>query len=119
MLNLLRFREVASYSGSPELAPDEPISGSAAYELYMQHTLPFLLATGGTVEFVGEGGYYFVGPTDERWDLVLVVRQNSVADFFAFASNVDYLKGVGHRTAALEDSRLLPLVSRPVPIPVG
>jgi hypothetical protein len=28
----------------------------------------------------------------------------------AFASDAAYLEGVGHRTAALEDSRLLPLV---------
>ena len=28
----------------------------------------------------------------------------------AFASNQEYLTGIGHRTAALEDSRLLPLV---------
>jgi hypothetical protein len=27
----------------------------------------------------------------------------------AFASNAEYLAGIGHRTAALEDSRLLPL----------
>ena len=27
-----------------------------------------------------------------------------------FASNQEYLAGIGHRTAALEDSRLLPLV---------
>ncbi|HEX3427125.1 MAG TPA: hypothetical protein VHT30_13400 [Acidimicrobiales bacterium] len=119
MLNMLRFRDVASYSNSPELAPDEPISGSAAYELYIEHTLPYLLATGGTVEFIGDGGHYFVGPDDERWDLVMVVRQNSVADFFSFASNAEYLRGVGHRTAALEDSRLLPLVSRSTPTPGG
>ena len=27
MLNLLRFRQLADYSGSPELAPDKPLSG--------------------------------------------------------------------------------------------
>jgi hypothetical protein len=37
-------------------------------------------------------------------------RQRSVADFMAFASDKEYLAGVEHRTAALEDSRLLPLV---------
>jgi hypothetical protein len=37
----------------------------------------------------------------------------SVDDFFAFASNPAYLAGIGHRTAALEDSRLLPIVERP------
>ena len=32
MLNLLRFRQEADYSAFPELAPVEPISGSAAYD---------------------------------------------------------------------------------------
>ena len=40
MLNLLRFREIADYSGFPDLAPLEPISGSAAYDRYVRHTLP-------------------------------------------------------------------------------
>jgi hypothetical protein len=30
--------------------------------------------------------------------------------FLEFASNPDYLAGMGHRLAALEDSRLLPIV---------
>jgi hypothetical protein len=44
-----------------------------------------------------------------------MVRQASVDDFFAFATNVGYLAGVGHRTAALEDSRILPVVELPLP----
>jgi hypothetical protein len=115
MLNLLRFREVADYSASPALAPPEPISGSAAYDRYIRHTIPFLTASGGSVTFLGTGGYNFVGPLSERWDLVMLVNQASVSDFFAFAANEEYLAGVGHRTAALEDSRLLPLVARPLP----
>lgn len=115
MLNLLRFREKADYSAFPQLAPPEPISGSAAYDLYVRHTIPFLTASGGSVVFFGTGGYNFVGPASERWDLVMLVRQSSVHDFFAFASNEEYLAGIGHRTAALEDSRLLPVVDRPLP----
>ncbi len=115
MLNLLRFREVADYSGFPALAPPEPISGSAAYDRYVRHTIPFLAASGGSVTFFGTGGYNFVGPASERWDLVMLIRQSSVGDFFAFASNREYLAGVGHRTAALEDSRLLPVADRPLP----
>ena len=38
----------------------------------------------------------------------------SVQDFMAFASNPAYLSGIGHRQAALEDSRLLPLIEGPV-----
>lgn len=110
MLNLLRFREYADYSATPELAPREPISGAAAYQLYMQHTLPHLKKSGGELIFLGKGGNFLIGPADERWDAVMLVRQSSVSDFIAFASNQEYLAGMGHRTAALKDSRLLPLI---------
>ena len=109
MLNLLRFRDTADYSASPELAPAEPISGWEAYRRYMAHTEPFLEDRGGEVVLVGEGGEYFIGPPDERWDMVLLVRQQSLQDFLAFATDEGYLAGIGHRTAALEDSRLLPI----------
>ena len=115
MLNLLRFRDVADYSRFPQLAPPEPISGREAYDRYVRHTIPFLNASGGTLEFFGTGGHNFVGPAEERWDLVMLVRQASVNGFLAFASNEDYLAGIGHRTAALEDSRMLPIVDRPLP----
>lgn len=115
MLNLLRFRERADYSGFPDLAPPAPISGREAYDRYIRHTLPFLTASGGSVQFLGEGGHNFVGPSDERWDAVMLIRQASVDDFIAFATNDAYLAGAGHRSAALEDSRLLPVVERPLP----
>jgi len=109
MLNLLRFRAVADYSGAPELAPAEPISGEAAYRLYMSHTLPHLESSGGRLLFYGRGGHFLIGPDDERWDAAMLVEQSSTAAFLAFASNAEYLAGMGHRTAALEDSRPLPL----------
>lgn len=37
MLNLLRFRAVADYSATPDLAPAQPISGADAYDLYVAH----------------------------------------------------------------------------------
>jgi hypothetical protein len=110
MLNMLRFRATADYSADPALKPDALISGEAAYRLYMEHTLPYLAASGGKILFYGRGGDYFIGPANERWDAVMLVRQSSVESFLAFASNQAYLAGIGHRTAALEDSRLLPLV---------
>lgn len=109
MLNLLRFREVADYSAAPELAPETPISGAAAFQKYIDHTLPYLRETGGDLMFLGSGGRFLIGPEAERWDLVMMVRQSSVESFLAFASHKDYLAGMGHRTAAVEDSRLLPL----------
>lgn len=110
MLNLLRFRDTADYSANPELEPDQPISGQEAYQKYIEHTLPFLKESGGDLIFLGEGGQYLIGPQQERWDMVMLVRQKSLADFMAFSSHQEYLAGMGHRTAALEDSRLLPLV---------
>lgn len=109
MLNLLRYRPVADYSAFPQLAPVAPISGAEAYRLYMEHTLPYLQKSGGEVIFFGQGGTFLIGPTEERWDAVMLVRQSSVAEFMAFASNQEYLAGLGHRVAALEDSRLLPI----------
>lgn len=111
MLNLLRFREVADYSAHPELIPDKPISGAAAYQKkYIEYTMPFLQESGGELLFLGKGGRYLIGPQEAQWDLMMLVRQKSVSDFMAFSNKEDYLIGLGHRTAALADSRLLPLV---------
>jgi uncharacterized protein (DUF1330 family) len=115
MLNLLRFRKLANYCANPDLAPDEPISGAEAYDRYIAHTLPYLKESGGEVLFLGRGGNYLIGPGDEYWDCALLIRQNSVESFFAFANHEAYLAGLGHRTAALEDSRLLPLSEMVVP----
>ena len=110
MLNLLRFRSIADYSATPELAPSTPITGEEAYRLYVTHTLPHLRESGGELLFFGRGGGFLIGPSEERWDAVMLVRQASLASFMAFASNQAYLSGIGHRIAALEDSRLLPIV---------
>jgi len=112
MLNLLRFRAVADYSATPELTPAVPISGAQAYDRYMHHTLPLLKESGGALLFAAQGGSFLIGPDTERWDYVLLVHQQSIAAFMAFASRAEYQRGIGHRTAALEDSRLLPLVEQ-------
>ena len=116
MLNLMRFRDVADYSATPGLAPENPISGAEAYDRYIAHTMPYLIASGGELLFLGQGGAFFIGPEAERWDRVMLVRQRSVGAFMAFATNEAYLAGIGHRTAALEDSRLLPLVEMAPPL---
>ncbi|MEZ6001598.1 DUF1330 domain-containing protein [Hyphomonas sp.] len=113
MLNLIRLRTVADYSDFPDLAPENPVSGRAAYDLYIEHTLPYLEKSGGRLDFLAEGGSWLIGPEDERWDLALLVRQKDMETFFGFEQDPDYMKILGHRTAAVEDSRLLPLAERP------
>lgn len=114
MLNLLRLRDTADYSETPHLAPDAAISGREAYDRYIAHTLPFLEASGGTLDLMAEGGSFLIGPQDARWDLVMLVRHKDVPTFLAFETDTAYLAGIGHRTAAIEDSRLLPLSVIPV-----
>jgi uncharacterized protein (DUF1330 family) len=108
MLNMLRFREWADYSKFPELAPSIPISGADAFKRYIEHAHPFLEATGGNLLYLGKASHFLIGPFDERWDLIMLVRQKSKEALLSMATNKSFLAGIGHRTAALEDSRLLP-----------
>ncbi|GGG16161.1 hypothetical protein GCM10011344_15900 [Dokdonia pacifica] len=109
MLNLLKFKDIANYSQTPALTPETPISGKEAYQLYMEHTLPFLKEAGSEVLFSGKSASFLIGPSQEDWDLVLLVKHKDAATFLKFAQNEAYLSIAGHRAAALEDSRLLPI----------
>lgn len=108
MLNLLRFRDVADYSRSPELAPAESISGEDAYHRYGEAVLPMLERVGAEVVTMATGGPVVIGPDDEHWDLLLLVRYPDVSAFLSMTTSSEYLAIAGHRTAALADSRLLP-----------
>lgn len=117
MLNMLRFRPVADYSHAPHLAPAAPISGAEAYDRYVRHTLPYLEESGGAILFDGTGGDWFIGPAAERWDRILLIRQASLGRMLemAMAPDSGYQSGLGHRVAALEDSRILPVLERATP----
>ena len=108
MLNLLRYRQIADYSKLEEIKPEEKISGEKAYGLYMDHTLPLLEEAGSKIIYYGKANGFLIGPHSEKWDAILLVEHESVLKFMEFAQNKNYLKNAGHRTAALEDSRLLP-----------
>lgn len=53
------------------------------------------------------------GPETEHWDFVMLVRQSITESFLAFSNHLSYLEGTGQRTAAIEDSRLLPITELP------
>lgn len=116
MLNMLRFKEKADYSSLESLQPEQEITGKEAYKLYMAATLPYLEAAGSKVLFYGSGSHFLIGPDAEKWDAVLLVEHQSVAKFMEFAQNKDYLATAGHRTAALDDSRLLPMIETGIEI---
>lgn len=108
MLNLLRFRDEADYSGSPDLAPAEPVSGQDAYGLYGAAALPHLAEAGAEILYHGAAGDTIIGPMGEHWDQVVLVRYPNPAAFVAMVTTPEYQKLSGHRTAALSDSRLVP-----------
>lgn len=110
MLNLLKFREVADYSHAPELAPDNQLSGKEAYQLYIQHVTPLLDQAGSEILFTGKANKFLIGPEYEVWDAVILVRYVSVERFVGFFRSEAYQAIAGHRGAALEDSRLLPVI---------
>lgn len=108
MLNMLKYRKVADYANAPALDPGHEISGQEAYQLYSAATLPLVHKAGGEVVYLGTSDSFLIGPVEEHWDAILLVRYPSAEKFIAFAGSEEYLKTAGHRTAALEDSRLLP-----------
>ena len=108
MLNLLKFRTKANYSNEPALDPSEEITGAQAYQRYLKGTLPILKKVGGRVIYFGKSHDFLIGPIDEKWDALLLVEYPSMTKFMELAQSEAYQKVAGHRTAALEDSRLLP-----------
>jgi hypothetical protein len=115
MLNLIRLRAVAMYAESGS-AQTEPITGRAAFDRYIDGTLPILRESGGDLIFLGTGSGFLIGPPDERWDVVMLVRQKDLQTFLTFAANPAIQAALVHRTAAVEDSRLLPLIEDARPI---
>lgn len=112
MLNLLKFKEKADYRDWPSLKPHTEITGKEAYQLYINKTLPILKKIGSRVIFYGRSKSFLIGPTSENWDAVILVAHPSAQKFIEFAQNEEYLKHAGHRNAALEDSRLLPITEQ-------
>ena len=109
MLNLLKFNAVADYSKSPQLTPDIEISGLGAYQRYMKKVYPLLKEVGGELIYSGSTDHFLIGPFSEQWDAMLLVKYQNIKGFLSMTVDPKYLKIAGHRTAALKDSRLLPV----------
>lgn len=102
MLNLLRFRDQASYKDE---ASDR--TGREAYRLYMKEAAACVKAVGAEVIWSGHSVGSLIAPPDESWDQVLLVRYPSIEAFMAMIESSEYKGVVKHRTAAVQDSRLV------------
>lgn len=106
MINLLRFRDRADY---PHPSGLEPCTGR---EAYFERYIP---AFNRTVEPIGETELLFagdvearlVGPVDEAWDAIALVRYADFGVFGRLVTDAAYLdQAEPHRSAALADWRL-------------
>lgn len=102
MINLLRFKEQAD-----GIDADDGISGAEAYNRYGVEAQKHLARIGGRILLSAAATDSVIGPDEAEWDLVIAVEYPSRAAFLKMTSDPDYLKAHPHRTAALEDSRLI------------
>ena len=108
MLNLIRLKPLADYP------PDHPdhgkgLTGLEAYRAYGRTSRPIFERLGARQIWVGRPETVVTGPPDERWDLAFIAEYPSAAAFLAMVTDPDYREHVKHRTAAVEDSRLIRL----------
>ncbi len=104
MINLLRYREQANY---PEGFAAEPCSGREAYQRYGEVAIKTIAAVGGRMVWMGSVQATVIGPAGEEWDDAVLVEYPSRKAFLGMVAQADYLAAAPHRTAALEDSRLI------------
>jgi uncharacterized protein (DUF1330 family) len=105
MINLLRFRDQADYSGTAK----EGVfcSGARAYDNYGKAIIPLLLEVGGYPIWRGRVKTALIGPSDEQWDEAILVYYPSRQAFINMIKTQDYSDNLVHRDAGLLDSRLI------------
>ncbi len=106
MLNLVRFRERATYPDDHEQA-GKGLTGADAYALYGQDSGPVFERVGGTVIWSGEPQSILIGPEDEHWDTAFVALYPTAGAFLEMVTDPVYQQAVKHRQAAVETSRLI------------
>lgn len=107
MLNLLRFRQKAAYEDGREA------TGEEAYGRYGEESGPIFRRVGGKIIWSGAQRLMLIGPDDKHWDLAFIAEYPSAAAFGEMVKDPDYQQAVIHRTAAIEDSRLIRMAPRP------
>jgi uncharacterized protein (DUF1330 family) len=102
MLNLLRFADRAN----PGFGCDG-MTGQEAYEEYGRRIAEMDPPFTGRPIWLGSAGPIVIGPADEAWDQVILVRYDNAQQFLEAVSNPAYLEAAPARDAAIADSRLV------------
>jgi hypothetical protein len=110
MLNLWRYRPTALYPPQYTHLSSSPCTGEEAMTRYLAALRP-ITPSGASVHFKGKALANVVAPEgDEMWDVVAIVRYETLAGFREMVESKVYKEEVeGHKVAALEDQRLVVL----------
>jgi uncharacterized protein (DUF1330 family) len=106
MLNLIRFKPLATYPEGHELA-GKGLTGEQAYREYMRTIQPVLARAGGAIVWAGQFEAMVTGPAEWDWDETFVMAYPDAAAFMGMVKDPDYAPVVVHRQAAVADSRLV------------
>ena len=109
MLNLLRYRDQATYDDPTQL----PRTGEQAFQAYIEAFLQYNDPAEFTIVFQGAAQAQLAGLPGEQWDAVALVEYRNLGVFRRWVESDFYMSQVAPiRRAALADWRLL-LLTRP------
>ena len=103
MLNLVRLKPVADYGDG------RSATGAEAYRAYARESGPVFERLGGRQIWIAGPELMLTGPQSEAWDIAFIAEYPTGQAFIDMLRDPDYREAVKHRTAAVEDSRLLRL----------
>jgi len=104
MINLLRYRAKAAY---PEGFDATPCSGREAYQRYGEVAFERIASVNGRLLWFGSVQAVVIAPDAEQWDDAILIEYPSRKAFIEMVTQPEYLAAAPHRSAALEDSRLI------------
>ncbi len=97
MVNLLKFKDQASYSDGR--ATD--LTGRQAYQIYGRGVAELLGDYGGEVVFVGDVTFLSLGQVEELWDEIAIAKYPDRAALLAMSSSPQWQELSVHRAAGL------------------
>ncbi len=98
MVNLLKFKEKASYPDKRET----DLTGEEAYAIYAEEVAGHLAKVGGKPIFGGEVERLMLGEVEDLWDKVAIAMYPSRKAMFQMINDPDYIISAQHRVAGLE-----------------
>ena len=98
MVNLLKFKEKASYPDKRETN----LTGEEAYAIYAEEVAGHLAKVGGKPVFGGEVERLMLGEVEDLWDKVAIAMYPSRKAMLQMINAPDYIVSAQHRVAGLE-----------------